>query len=139
MPATTLPAESLSPLRPPFLVVLIGWLIPGAGHLLLGKRGRGVIIFGAVLASFVIGVMMRGPLFQPSGANDVLSRFIQVGGFVADLAAGVPYLLASWFGYAPPDVATHTADYGSKFIVAAGLLNILAMVDAYEIATRQKD
>jgi hypothetical protein len=55
------------------------------------------------------------------------------------LAVGIPYLLASWFGYAPPDVAGHVADYGSKFIVAAGLLNILAMVDAYEITTRQKD
>jgi hypothetical protein len=139
MPATTLPADTLNPVRPPFLVLLVGWLIPGAGHLILGKRGRGVLIFVSVLASFAIGVMMRGPLFQPSGGNDVLSRFIQVGGFVADLASGLPYLLASWLGYAPPDVATHTADYGSKFIVAAGLLNILAMVDAYEIATRQKD
>jgi len=56
-----------------------------------------------------------------------------------DLAVGLPYLIASWLGYGPPDVAGPNPDYGSKFIVAAGLLNILAMVDAYEITTRQKD
>ena len=69
----------------------------------------------------------------------MLSRVIQYGGFLGDLAAGIPYFLVSFFGYAPPDIAAHAADYGSKLIVAAGLLNILAMVDAYEITTRQKD
>lgn len=127
-----------APLRSTYLVVLAGWLIPGAGHFLLGKRGRGLIVFASVLIAFVTGVLMRGPLFQPSGGADVLSRLIQYGGFLGDLAVGVPYLLASWLGYAPPDVAGHVADYGSKFIVGAGLLNILAMVDAYEINTRQK-
>ncbi len=71
--------------------------------------------------------------------GDVLSRLIQYGGFIGDLAAGLPYLLARWLGYFPPDVAGHNPDYGSKLIVAAGLLNILAMVDAYEINSRQKD
>ena len=61
---------------------------------------------------------------QISGGGDVLSRLIQYGGFIGDAAA---------------DQAGHNADYGSKFLVAAGLLNILAIVDAYEIATRQKD
>ncbi len=84
---------------------------------------------------------MRGPLFElaVSPQADVLTKFIQRGGFVGDLAAGLPYLLASFFGYAPADSASHVAEYGSKLIVAAGLLNILAMVDAYEITTRQKD
>ena len=55
------------------------------------------------------------------------------------MAAGLIYFVTVWLGYWPADRATHTADYGAKFLVAAGLLNILAMVDAYEIATRQKD
>jgi hypothetical protein len=37
------------------------------------------------------------------------------------------------------DLAGHVHDYGTKFLVGAGLLNILAMVDVYEIATGQKD
>ena len=139
MPVNTVASSAISPIRPTYLVVIAGWLVPGAGHFLLGKRGRGALIFASVLVAFVVGVLMRGPLFQPSGGADVLSRLIQYGGFIGDLAVGLPYLLVSWLGYAPPDVAGHVADYGSKFIVAAGLLNILAMVDAYEITTRQKD
>ena len=97
------------------------------------------MIFATVLVTFLVGILMRGPLFQPGGPGDILSRLIQYGGFVGDLASGLLYFVATWFGYGPPDVATHAADYGSKFIVAAGLLNILAIVDAYEIATQQKD
>lgn len=82
---------------------------------------------------------MRGPLFQPTGSGEVLSRVIQYGGFIGDLASGLFYFLAVWLGYGPPDQAGHDADYGSKFLVVAGLLNILGMVDAYEIATKQKE
>jgi hypothetical protein len=139
MAATTVTQSAPAPIRSPFLVILIAWLIPGGGHFLLGKRGRGAFIFASVLIAFCVGMLMRGPLFQPSGGADVLSRLIQYGGFIGDLAAGIPYLIASFLGYAPPEIAAHVSDYGSKFIVAAGLLNILAMVDAYEITTRQKD
>ncbi len=136
---TAVVAEKPAPLKSPYLVVLAAWLIPGAGHYLLGRRLRGLLLLASSLLAFVAGVLMRGPLFQPSGGADVLSRLIQYGGFLGDLAVGLPYLIASWLGYAPPDSASHVADYGSKLIVAAGLLNILAMVDAYEITTRQKD
>jgi TM2 domain-containing membrane protein YozV len=137
---------------------LIAWLVPGAGHFLLGRRGRGAIIFATVLVTFLTGVLMHGSMFAPggngfevngtgtltatsqiSGGGDVLSRLIQYGGFVGDAAAGLLYILTSFLGYSIPDQAGHAADYGSKFLVAAGLLNILAIVDAYEIATRQKE
>ncbi|HEX3682727.1 MAG TPA: DUF6677 family protein [Bryobacteraceae bacterium] len=139
MPSVSATSDSSTPARSPLLLVGLAWLIPGSGHLLLGRRGRGAIVFACVLAAFLIGVLMRGPLFHPSGNGDLLSRLIQVGGFIGDLAAGLPYFLSVWLGYGPPDVASHAPDYGSKFLVAAGLLNILGMVDAYEIATRQKD
>ncbi len=87
---------------------------------------------------FVLGLMMRGALFEPQ-TGDLLTTVIYVGGFIGDLAAGVFYLLTVWLGYAQPDVAGHVHDYGTKFLVAAGLLNILAMVDAYEIAAGKKD
>jgi hypothetical protein len=138
MQGTSSSATSLPRLRSPYLLVVLGWLLPGSGHFLLGRRGRGAIIFASVLACFALGVLMRGPMFQPGGA-DLLSRLIQFGGFVGDLASGLFYFLTIWFGYSQADVAGHAADYGSKFLVAAGLLNILAMVDAYEIATKQKD
>jgi hypothetical protein len=140
MPSTSTGVSApAAPLRPPFLVVVAGWLVPGAGHLLLKRRGRGAIVFVTVLVAFVTGMLLRGPLFHPAATGDLLSRLIQAGGFVGDIAAGLPYFLAVWLGYGPPDLAGHDPDYGSKFLVAAGLLNILSMVDAYEIATRQKD
>jgi hypothetical protein len=81
---------------------------------------------------------MRGPMFQPR-TGDLLTTLIQFGGFLGDLASGLFYLLTVWLGYSQPDAAGHVHDYGSKLIVAAGLLNILAMVDAWEIAKGKKD
>src|SRR3954469_18107001 len=140
MPASTPAAvDASAPLRSPILVTLAAWLVPGSGHFLLGRRGRAAIIFCAVVASFAIGVGMRGPFFAPATNGDILSKLIQYGGILGDVANGLLYFIASFAGYGPPDAPGHAADYGSKFIVCAGLLNILGMVDAYEIATRKKD
>lgn len=140
MPASTPAAvESAAPLRSPVLVILAAWLVPGSGHFLLGRRGRAAIIFCAVVAAFLIGVCMWGPFFAPAVNGDILSKLIQYGGIVGDVANGLLYFIASFAGYGPPDGPGHASDYGSKFIVCAGLLNILGIVDAYEIATRQKD
>jgi len=118
--------------------VLVAWLIPGGGHFLLKKRERGVVLAISVIAMFVLGIMMRGAMFHPEG-GDLLTTVIYYGGFIGDLLSGVLYFLALWFGYNQPDMAGHVHDYGTKFLVAAGLLNLLAMVDAFEIATGKKD
>jgi hypothetical protein len=118
--------------------VALAWFIPGGGHLLLKKPARGCVIAGCVAAMFLLGLMMRGALFQPMG-GDLLTTVIYYGGFIGNAMSGVLYFLAVGMGYSQPDVAGHVHDYGTKFLVAAGLLNVLGMVDAYEIATRQKD
>ena len=87
---------------------------------------------------YLLGLMMRGALFMPR-SEDLLTTVIYYGGFVGNLMSGVLYLLTVQLGYNQPDVAGHVHDYGTKFLVAAGLLNVLGMVDAYEIATGQKD
>jgi hypothetical protein len=97
-----------------------------------------VLVLVSVLSMFLLGLMMRGVMFQPQ-TGDILTTVIYVGGFIGDLASGLLYLLTIWLGYAQPDVAGHVHDYGTKFLVAAGLLNILGMVDAYEIAIGKKD
>jgi len=118
--------------------VALGWLIPGAGHLLLKKTGRGVLLLLAVTGMFVCGLMMRGAMFQPQ-TGDLLTTLINTGGFIGDVCSGLLYLLSVWLGYNQPDMAGHVHDYGTKFLVAAGLLNILAMVDAFDIAAGRKD
>jgi hypothetical protein len=119
------------------MVLLAGWIVPGAGHLLLRRPGRGILVFVSVIVMFLLGLMMRGPLFQPQG-GDLLTTIIYYGGFISHVMTGAPYFLAVALGYNQPDVAGHVHDYGSKFLVAAGLLNILAMVDVYEIAKGRK-
>lgn len=127
----------MPPLKQWLHVVALGWLIPGGGHLLLGRRGRGALLALSVVAMFVFGLMMRGALFQPQ-TGDLLTTIIYCGGFLGNLASGILYLFSVWLGYAQPDVAGHVHDYGTKFLVAAGLLNVLAMVDAFEIAVGKK-
>lgn len=128
--------RGVSPM-PALGAVFLAWLVPGAGYFMLRRTVRGLLVLGSVLAMFLIGVMMRGPLFQPQG-GDVLTTIIYYGGFFAHIATGAIYFIAVALGYNQPDVAGHMFDYGSKFLVGAGLLNVLAMVDVWEIATGKK-
>lgn len=105
---------------------------------MLKRGGRGALILASVALIFLLGLLMRGALFFPQG-EDLLTRVIYYGGFVGNVLSGLPYLLSVWMGYSQPDVAGHVHDYGTKFLVAAGLLNLLGMVDAFEIATGRKD
>jgi hypothetical protein len=118
--------------------VVIAWIIPGGGHFLLKRPGRGGLIAASVTAMFLLGLMMRGALFSPQ-TGDLLTTVIYVGGFIGNLMSGLLYFLTVWLGYSQVDVAGAVHDYGTKFLVAAGLLNVLAMVDAFEIATGKKD
>jgi TM2 domain-containing membrane protein YozV len=127
---------------PPFAAwapaVALGWLIPGGGHFLLKRNGRGALLLVSVTGMFLCGLMMQGAMFQPQN-GDLLTTLINTGGFLGDLCSGILYLLSVWFGYNQPDLAGHVHDYGTKFLVTAGLLNVLAMVDVYEIAAGRKD
>ena len=118
--------------------VALGWLIPGGGHFLLKRTGRGLLLLVSVTSMFLLGLMMRGAMFQPQ-TGDLLTTLINTGGFIGNLCSGILYLLTVWLGYNQPDVAGAVHDYGTKFLVTAGLLNVLAMVDAFEIAAGRKD
>lgn len=135
--------------------VALAWIVPGGGHFLLKRRGRAALLLAPVVLMFLFGVFMQGSMFSPqfgdlfailfgrfAGATpqnpDLLSVLINCGGFIGDLASGFLYLIASMLGYNKPDMAGAVYDYGTKFLVSAGLLNVLAMVDVYEIATGKK-
>ena len=93
--------------------------------MLLKRPGRGALIAASVTAMYLLGLMMRGALFRLNRA-DLLTTVIYCGGFIGNLLSGILYFLTVWLGYAQPDMAGHVHDYGTKFLVAAGLLNLLA-------------
>jgi hypothetical protein len=131
------PKEPMPPLTLWGPAVALAWIVPGGGHFLLKRHGRAGLLLFAIVAMFLLGLMMRGEFLKPQG-GDLLTILIYYGGFLCNLATGIPYLIATWLGYSQPDLAGAVHDYGTKFLVTAGLLNVLAMVDAFEIAAGRK-
>jgi hypothetical protein len=124
-----IPATTTSPT----LALLAGWLVPGAGHALLGKWIRAGLIAASILAMFAIGVALQGKIYNPNTGEP-----LDMLGFAGDLGTGLLYGLARMLGWGQAPVLIAVADYGTKFIVVAGLLNIVAAVDAHSLASGRK-
>ena len=115
-----------------YLPLIAGWLVPGAGHFLLRKWGRGALLGISILGMFALGLAMQGKLY--SGAHDVLD----ILGLAGDLGNGLPFIVSKALGLGANEVQVTTADYGTRFIVVAGLLNVIAAVDAHNLRTGRK-
>ena len=109
------------------------WLLPGAGHLMLKRWVRGLLIMVSVLAMFFFGLAMAGKIYQPNTGD-----LLDILGFIGDLGAGGLYILGRMLDWGGSSICAAVGDYGTKFIVVAGLLNIMCMVDAYHIAIGRK-
>ena len=108
-----------------------GWLVPGLGHLLLGKWGKALGYFLAIAFLAIVGLKLRGDVFTSAGdAFGIL-------GFLADLGAGVFYFLAHTINAAGPDVSRAAGDYGTRLIATAGVLNLLCVLEAFQIGLHQ--
>jgi Family of unknown function (DUF6677) len=125
------------------LAVIAAWLVPGAGHLLLGKVGRAVLFFVAIAGAFALGLALHGRLFWPAPADskDAMIPFdlISLLWFFSQIGAGLCYLLpfgAGWGTNPQPWAATY--EYGNAFMFLAGLLNYLVMYDAFDIGAGRK-
>jgi len=130
--------QAMPPVQQWATPVVLGWLLPGAGHFYLKRWNHGILLLFAITSMFAFGLLMRGRMFEPE-TGDLFTTVVHCGGYIAALATGALYFLASWLGYHQEYLATAVADYGTKFLVCAGLLNILAVIDAYEIAVGEKD
>jgi hypothetical protein len=107
----------------------IGWLIPGAGHLIQKRWIRGLLLMFSVVTMFVLGVLMQGRIYNPNGGN-----ILDILGFIGDLGAGGLYIASRALDIGHVVVAHATADYGKEFIIVSGLLNFICVADAYHIA-----
>ncbi len=112
---------------------VLGWLVPGSGHLIQKRWIRGLLLMFAVVAMFVIGLLMQGKVYSPN-TGDILDML----GFIGDIGAGGLYIATKALDMGQGAIHRATADYGTKYIIVAGLLNIISAVDAYHIAIGKK-
>jgi hypothetical protein len=115
------------------LLCLASWIVPGAGHLWLGRRQKGLTFLIALSLMFAIGLALQGRLF-PFQLSDIL---VCLEAF-ADLGIGLPYFIGSALGFGAGDVRAVTYEYGNAFLIVAGLLNLLVVIDAFDIARGRK-
>jgi hypothetical protein len=112
---------------------LAGWLLPGLGHLIQRRWTRGLLLMLAVFIMFFAGLGMQGRVYA-FNTGDLLD----ILGFVGDIGAGLLYFVARAMDWGAGNIQRAVADYGTKYIVVAGLLNIISAADAYHIAIGKK-
>ena len=117
----------------PYLIAAAAWLVPGAGHLWLGRTQKGIIFVLALPLMFATGLWLQGRLFpfQPSEPLVALAAF-------ADIGIGIPYFIAKALRLGAGNVVAATYEYGNTFIIVAGLLNMLVVLDAFDVAAGRK-
>lgn len=111
----------------------LGWLIPGAGHMIQGRYLRGTLLLVSVFAMFALGVVMEGKVYA-ANTGDLLDML----GFIGDLGNGALYIVTRAMDWGKGAIQLASADYGTKFIIVAGLLNVMSAVDAHHIALGKK-
>lgn len=116
-----------------YSALILGWLIPGAGHLLTRHWVRALLLFLAISSMFFLGIAMQAKVYMPN-TGDPLDML----GFAGDIGTGALYILARIFSLGQSTVQLVTADYGTKFVVVAGLLNFVAAVDAHNLRIGRK-
>jgi hypothetical protein len=129
--AKVVPAEPVSMMS--IVAPALGWLIPGAGHMIQKRWIRGGLLFASIVTMFLLGLAMQGRIYRANG-GDILDML----GFVGDVGAGALYIVTLAMDWGQGAIAFATADYGTKFIIVAGLLNFIAVADAYHIAIGKK-
>ena len=115
------------------IFAIVAWMAPGLGHLFLRRWGKAAAFFGAVAALIVLGCTMRGEVFAP-GSDGPLGTL----DFFADLGSGAFYFLTRALESPRVDLSSATGDYGTRLIAAAGIINVLAVIDAFETAAHRK-
>lgn len=117
----------------PVLALFAGWLVPGAGHLLVRKPIRALLLFLSVVTMFAVGIGLQGKVYAPNTGD-----LLDILGFVGQFGTGLLFTLAHVLDLGRPSVQTAIEDYGTKFIVVGGLLNIIAAIDAHSLASGRK-
>lgn len=117
----------------PLLICVAAWLVPGAGHLWLGRARKGLIFLVTLPLMFAVGLWLEGRLFPFQPAEPLVALAA-----LADIGIGIPYFIAKAMGLGAGRVTALTYEYGNAFIIVAGLLNMLVVLDAFDTAEGRK-
>jgi len=117
----------------PVLACAAAWLVPGAGHFIVGKGRKALVFFVILSAMYAIGLALGGRLFPFELPEPLV--FLSA---LAEWAMGLPRLAALVGGFGQGDVVATSYEYGNTFLIVGGLLNSLVILDAYDIATGRK-
>jgi hypothetical protein len=117
----------------PFVVGILAWIFPGAGHLVQGRTTRALLIGGAIWVMFIVGVFSGGAYYPGFDFKD--GQLLYLLNVFAKLGNGLGWLVSFLMSVTPsPDTpALATFEYGGRMVEAAGLLNYLATIDALDI------
>jgi len=129
-------AEGARPVSEPGTLVLLcvaAWAIPGAGHFWLGRVQKGVVFLVALTTMFGLGLLLQGRLFP----FDLGEPLVALAAF-ANAGLGLPWIAGRALGLGNGVVTAVTYEYGNTFLIVAGLLNFLVMLDAYDIGAGRK-
>ncbi|HKB80716.1 MAG TPA: DUF6677 family protein [Thermoanaerobaculia bacterium] len=115
--------------------IVLAFLLPGAGHFYLGKRARAIGFFCVIVFLFVVGLSIDGELYTWARSG---GSFLRVLASLGSMGSGVLYFIAALLGF-HGDMTSITYEYGSAFTVTAGLMNLLLMLDVYDISEGRKE
>jgi hypothetical protein len=115
------------------LLCVAAWAVPGAGHWWLGRRGKAVVLGAALILMFASGLAVQGRLFPVLLSDPMVALWA-----LADAGVGALYFLARAVGLGAGNVRAVTYEYGNAFLVVAGLLNVLVVIDAFDIGMGRK-
>ncbi|BCS34150.1 hypothetical protein TBR22_A33790 [Luteitalea sp. TBR-22] len=118
---------------PPLVLCAIGWLVPGAAHVWLGRRDKGVVFLLAIVLLFAAGLWLEGRIFPVTFQEPLVGLAA-----LANLGVGIPYFLAWAAGLGTGNVVAVSYEYANTYLIVAGLLNALVVLDAYDIAIGRK-
>ncbi len=126
-------AERVQSSTSTYLICAMAWAVPGAGHLWLGRRQKGVTFLLALTLMYAFGLWIEGRIFPFEWSQPLVA-----GMAFADLGSGLPYFIAWALGAGAGSVIATTYEYGNAFLIVAGLMNMLVVLDAFDVAQGRK-
>jgi hypothetical protein len=116
------------------VIMILAWLVPGLGHVLLGRRLRAVVFFFVIVVAFLVGILLQGELILPH-SGDPLSY----AAAIASVGNGVLFFVARAVGMGQGVVTSPAYEFANTFLLTAGMMNLLLVLDVHDIGTGKKE